>query len=70
MAIIKCPECGHAVSDQAKSCPNCGFTINENKKGDNESYSPIATIAICVCFTICVVAFMAAVAFVAYIQSK
>lgn len=27
MAIIKCPECGHQVSDHAKTCPNCGVEI-------------------------------------------
>lgn len=27
MAIIKCPECGHVVSDRAKTCPNCGVDI-------------------------------------------
>ena len=27
MAIIKCPECGHKVSDQALTCPNCGVQI-------------------------------------------
>lgn len=27
MAIIKCPECGHNVSDKAKSCPNCGYVL-------------------------------------------
>jgi len=27
MAIIKCPECGHQVSDQAKTCPSCGIDI-------------------------------------------
>ena len=25
MALIKCPECGHDVSDTAASCPNCGY---------------------------------------------
>ena len=25
--IIKCPECGHQVSDQAKTCPSCGIEI-------------------------------------------
>ena len=28
MAMIKCPECGHQVSDKAKSCPNCGAPID------------------------------------------
>ncbi len=27
MALIKCPECGHEVSDKASSCPNCGYPI-------------------------------------------
>lgn len=27
MAIIKCPECGHHVSDKAPVCPNCGVEI-------------------------------------------
>ena len=40
MAMIKCPECNHEVSDKASSCPKCGFglasielrkTIKENK---------------------------------------
>lgn len=25
--IIKCPECGHQVSDQARTCPSCGIDI-------------------------------------------
>jgi hypothetical protein len=24
MALIKCKECGHEISDEAISCPNCG----------------------------------------------
>lgn len=27
MALIKCPECGHQVSDKASACPNCGCPI-------------------------------------------
>ncbi len=27
MAIIKCPECGKEISDQAPGCPGCGFPI-------------------------------------------
>ena len=27
MALIKCPECQHEVSEHAVSCPNCGFGI-------------------------------------------
>lgn len=25
--IIKCPECGHQVSDRARTCPSCGIDI-------------------------------------------
>lgn len=32
MALIKCPECGKEISDQAANCPNCGFPMN-NVKG-------------------------------------
>ena len=27
MALIKCTECGHEVSDKASMCPNCGCPI-------------------------------------------
>ena len=27
MAMIKCPECGHQISDKAPVCPNCGVEI-------------------------------------------
>ncbi len=30
MAIIKCPECGHQVSDKAATCPSCGVSIAGN----------------------------------------
>lgn len=30
MALIKCKECEHQVSDKAKSCPNCGCPIEAN----------------------------------------
>ncbi len=30
MAIIKCPECGHQVSDRAPVCPSCGVEIAGN----------------------------------------
>ena len=28
--IIKCPECGHQVSDRARTCPSCGIDIAGN----------------------------------------
>ncbi len=27
MALIKCPECGHDLSDKAISCPHCGYVL-------------------------------------------
>lgn len=29
MAIITCPECGHRVSNTAKTCPECGYDISK-----------------------------------------
>lgn len=29
MALIKCAECGHDVSDRARRCPNCGAKIKK-----------------------------------------
>ena len=28
MALLKCPECGHSISEYAAFCPNCGCTID------------------------------------------
>ncbi len=30
MALIKCPKCGHTISDKAKQCPKCGHIIAHN----------------------------------------
>ena len=36
MALIKCSECGHEISDRALSCPNCGCPIDkEDEIQDN-----------------------------------
>lgn len=31
MSLMKCPECGHEVSDMATSCPQCGCPLNHPK---------------------------------------
>ncbi len=31
MVLIKCPECGKEISDQAVSCPNCGISFGNKK---------------------------------------
>lgn len=38
MALMKCPECGHDVSDKAESCPNCGYKIVKTQ-GQSEQAS-------------------------------
>ena len=30
MALIKCKECNHQISSQAKTCPNCGYQIRSD----------------------------------------
>lgn len=32
MAIIKCPECGQQMSDNAKTCPHCGYQYKQEKQ--------------------------------------
>ena len=32
MALIKCGECGHSISDKASQCPNCGNPIRREIK--------------------------------------
>ena len=29
MPLMKCPECGKMISDQAVACPDCGYPIRE-----------------------------------------
>lgn len=29
MALIRCPECNHEISDTAKFCPNCGYVMKQ-----------------------------------------
>ncbi len=35
MALIRCPECGHQISDQAIACPECGYPLN-NSNSDTD----------------------------------
>ena len=39
MALIKCPECGKEISDQAASCPNCGCPIKKINGDSGEDNS-------------------------------
>ncbi|NBI12355.1 zinc-ribbon domain-containing protein [[Haemophilus] felis] len=29
MALQRCPECRHKISESAQACPNCGFSFDE-----------------------------------------
>jgi hypothetical protein len=40
MSLINCKECGHSISDKAKSCPSCGAA----GKASSTSYV-LATVA-------------------------
>lgn len=37
MSLVKCPECGKEVSDQANSCPNCGCPLKEEKNAKKKT---------------------------------
>lgn len=36
MALIKCPECGKEVSDQAASCPSCGHPLKQKENAQSQ----------------------------------
>lgn len=39
MSIIKCPECGKEISNQASSCPNCGYSLSNETQENNNAKS-------------------------------
>lgn len=51
MALVKCPECNHEVSDKAQICPNCGYKLLENNKIKVSVKVPLVASII---YTICV----------------
>jgi uncharacterized membrane protein YvbJ len=32
MSIVNCSECGHQISDKAKSCPSCGVSFDNTSE--------------------------------------
>lgn len=44
MALIKCPECGKEISDNARKCPNCGNPMYVKKK-----HSPLGIVSAVMC---------------------
>lgn len=55
MALISCPECGHEISDTAKTCINCGYKMNNHKLGSKK----IVTVISCVLIAVVVIGFIA-----------
>lgn len=53
MALIKCSECGHTISDKAKKCPECGCPIEgkstTKKRNHIIGLSILCILAIAVC---------------------
>lgn len=41
MSLIKCPECGREISNQAKFCPNCGYQIPQFRKYKKQTFEDI-----------------------------
>lgn len=39
MALIKCPECGHDISDKAERCIHCGSPITNSVENNNQFIS-------------------------------
>ena len=52
MALVKCPECGHEISDTVKQCPNCVYKI----KGKKSINKKMVIIPIVIVLLICIVA--------------
>lgn len=53
MALVRCPECGETVADNAETCPHCGhpFQKNINKRTSQNGC------AICLWIILALVAF-------------
>lgn len=68
MALIKCEECGHEISDKATFCPNCGCprgndvselkqqesSLSQRRNGINKSYLIIIAVVIIMGLFLCV----------------
>ena len=48
MAMIKCRECGHEISDQAAVCPHCGARTQSGVEGSKVLTSAIAGLVVVV----------------------
>lgn len=55
MALIKCKECGHMVSDKAAVCPSCGVELNTKLKPKKKSSKLGVLTVIVLFFILCMV---------------
>lgn len=46
MALIKCPECGAAISPHAQSCPACGEPMTRGSQGSPAAYTRAACLIV------------------------
>ena len=46
MALIRCKDCGHEISDKANVCPKCGNKIAASSKKDNGSIKIIGAVLV------------------------
>lgn len=54
MALIKCPECGKEISDEAKKCIHCGYVLKKNVSDRKKfKFIIIAIIAIVIVLVMC-----------------
>ena len=50
MALIKCHECGNAVSTSANSCPKCGAPIAVQTKGSKQGVGVVSLVSAAIVF--------------------
>ena len=44
MAMIKCSECGQAVSSKAQACPGCGLPISAKNSAAKKALAVVAAV--------------------------
>lgn len=62
--LINCPECGHQVSDQAKTCPSCGIEIAGKVKSRPQRKHRTAITVLIVSFIVALILVLLGVYFV------
>lgn len=54
MSLIKCPECGKDISDEAKACPNCGHPLQPKSKKKSPLIIVLAIIGGVIALFVCI----------------